>query len=172
MSIHTNGYEDHTNIIARFNAAIRHQYDSKRYHLENAPESYKREVCAFANTINEVTEWALRYFIVKNELPQEYTDEKGIEWRFDKCNKYHLVNIISENSSCDKSQLNYFYKNIGKMNEARHNGNENDYQLCCEYIEEVRRFLNDYLNFEGLLNLDNVIEDTPDWSSFYYKCKM
>lgn len=172
MPTHTKGYEDPSKIIDRFNAAIRHQYDSKKHKLESNPKSYKREVCAFANAINEVIEWALRYYILNRKLPQTFTDNNGKVYQFDSCTKYHLVKIITKNHSCNLSHLDYFHQKIGKINEARHSGTENDYQLCCEYIEKVRAFLIDHLSFEGLLELDNVIEDTPDWSSFYHKCKM
>lgn len=172
MPTHTRGYEDPSKIIDRFNAAIRHQYDSKKYKLESNPKSYKREVCAFANAINEVIEWSLRHFILKRGLPQTFTDSNRKVYQFDSCTKYHLVKIITENNGRNLSHLNYFHQKIDKINKARHRGNENDYELCCEYIEKVRKFLLDHLSFEGLLEFDNVIEDTPDWSSFYHKCKM
>lgn len=171
MSTHTNGYENPSTIINRFNDAIRHQYDSKKHHIENSTESYNREVRAFAGAINEVVEWVLRYFIIQNGLPKTCRDDKGVIIPFNKCNKFHLANIIIDNSSCNKSLLNYFHQNIGKMNEARHRGNENDYKLCCEYIEKVRLFVNDNLSFEGLRNVDNIIDEAPDWDAFYQKCK-
>lgn len=170
-------------ILNRFNEAIHDLLLAKIESRNGNNSQYQKHKKDAGEAISQTIEYALKYFLEKKM--------SEIEKSFFRFKDQNISTLLDKFRSKDGSEGDYLYDTISDTikpnvdfqylrnnkreltNASKHEGAESDFQIQLDYIEEVRKFIQQYIDSDStkLKTIEQLEQvDISTWYSLYTAC--